>query len=265
MARLTPGINFTGSLGNLSAYKMHGVERIVLRAKGGASKKMIQTSPSFENTRRINAEFSGRSTASKCIMRMLWPLKALADYNIAGPLNARMKPVQLLDTESEFGKRNLMLSKNPGILQGFSLNRGTLIESVIRAPLSGSITKASFSAQVGIPELIPDINFRPAVKHPVYSLQAVFGVIPDLFWTTDGYKPSHPDYSRLAAVWSETSWHPVLMGSEATTLALKIETIPPDDHFTLMLSVGIRFGSVTGPDTIQQVKYAGCAKILSMT
>lgn len=150
MARLTPGIHFTGSLGNLSAYKMRGVDRIVLRTEGGASKEKIKTSPSFENTRRVNAEFSGRTIASKWIMRMLWPQKAVADYNIAGPLNALMKPVQKLDTASDFGKRHVLLSKKLSILEGFSFNRHTLFESVVRAPLSCAITKEMLNAEVDI-------------------------------------------------------------------------------------------------------------------
>lgn len=123
MAKLTSDIQFTGSLGNLSAYKMRGIDHTILRTKGGPSSAQIKKDPAFDVVRRNNAEFSGRAAASRWIMRMMWPQKALADYNIAGPLNALVKPIQELDKESAFGQRNIVLSKNKLLLQGFSLNR----------------------------------------------------------------------------------------------------------------------------------------------
>ena len=73
---------------------MKGSDKIILRTKGGASKEKIKKGKEFATTRRLNSEFGGRAVASKYIMRSLFPLKALADYNIAGPLNALIKPIQ---------------------------------------------------------------------------------------------------------------------------------------------------------------------------
>jgi hypothetical protein len=241
---------------------MRGVEGIVLRSKGGASKQKIKKSPAFELTRRLNSEFSGRSTASSWIMNMLFPLKALADYNIAGPLNALTKPVQMLDKESELGSRHILLSKNPAVLEGFSLNHQSPFESIVRAPLSAIVNKETFSAQVTIPALIHGINFMPAEKHPFYSFQVVLGVIPDLVSTPNGYQPAHSAFSNTGPASAATPWLPVAGSAEAITLALKLKTIPPDNAFTLMLSVGIRYGSVKAADTIEQVKYAGSAKVV---
>jgi hypothetical protein len=241
---------------------MRGVDKIILRRKGGASKKQIKTSPNFETTRRHNAEFSGRAAASMWMMRVLFPLKKLADYNIAGPINALMKPVQVLDTESEFGKRHVQPSKNPGVLEGFSLNRKTIFESVISAPLSCVITKETLGAQVDIPALIPGINFRTPWKHPVYSVQAVLGIVPDLFYRQGVYKPMHNRYP--GAEFAETPWFSCLTGSDPATLKLKLKTIPPAEAYTLMLSIGIAFGTITASGSIEQAKYAGCAKVVKL-
>lgn len=261
MAKLEQVIEFTGSLGNVSAYRMRGVDRIILRKKGGASKKKIKSSPAFEKTRLINAEFGGKATASKWIMNMLFPLKALADYNISGPLNALMKPVQMLDTVSPMGQRNIILSKIPAILEGFTLNRETLFDSVVRAPLSAAIDKQTLSAQISFPELIPGINFMPAQRHPFYSFTVVLGVIPDLLYGKTGYRPPHQNYTNFRSVFQETPWLPITKRYEATTLELKLPTAPPDTAFTLILSMGIRYGTATAPNVIEQVKYAGSAKV----
>jgi hypothetical protein len=50
--------------------------------------------------------------------------------------------------------------------------------------------------------------------------------------------------------------------SEATTLGLKLDFTPPDGHFTLMLSIGIWFGYPVTSNQVQQVEYAGAAKVL---
>ncbi len=85
MAKLASNLSFTGSLGNLSAYKMRGVEGTVVRIKGGATKKKIKEPPVFERTRELNAEFGGRATGSKWMMQAMWPQKALADFNPKTP------------------------------------------------------------------------------------------------------------------------------------------------------------------------------------
>jgi hypothetical protein len=64
MARLISEIQFTGSLGNLSAYQMRGEKSVILRTKGGPSRRLIKTSKKFDLVRRYNAEFGGRSTAA---------------------------------------------------------------------------------------------------------------------------------------------------------------------------------------------------------
>src|SRR3989337_1041067 len=94
MALLESDIQFTGPLGNLSAYRMRGVDKIIVRKKGGASKKRIKNDPEFERTRENNTEFSGRAAGVRWVMRALMPLRRVADYNLCGPINKLMKHVQ---------------------------------------------------------------------------------------------------------------------------------------------------------------------------
>jgi hypothetical protein len=207
MARLTSDILFTGSLGSISAYKMRGSDQIILRRKGGPNPHHIKTSPSFELVRRNNTEFSGRAAASRWIMNMLWPQKALADYNIAGPLNALVKPIQELDTQSAFGQRHVRLSENKDLLQGFSLNRKNSFDSVIRNAVPYTLSRATGTATVEVPELLPGVNFFPRKDAPFYSIQLVLGVVPDLFYRDGKYLPSSPAYQQSTFVVSSTDWH----------------------------------------------------------
>jgi hypothetical protein len=52
------------------------MDTIIIRLKGGPSKRMIKSHPSFELTRRNNKEFGARSTASKWIMGYTAGLKS---------------------------------------------------------------------------------------------------------------------------------------------------------------------------------------------
>lgn len=263
MGKIEQGVEFTGSVGNFTAYRMRGVDGIIVRKKGGASKKRIKKDREFHQTRLLNSEFGGRSAMSKRIMRMLRPVKALADYNIAGPLNALLTPIQLDDPVNDKGKRSVVLSQNQGFLEGFSLNREVVFESIVRAPLTVTVSRETMSAEVIIPALRPDINFKPQGKHPYYAFDAVLGVVPDLFFSKAGYTPSHKKYvSSLTPVLIQSEWFSCLSGSEAIKLELKHDFIPPDDQFILMLSIGIRYGYPVSGNDIEQVKYAGAAKIV---
>ena len=264
MAKLNPNFSFTGSLGNLSAYPMKGVEGIVVRTKGGATKEKIKTSPKFERTRELNAEFGGRATASQWIMHALWPQKALADYNMAGPVNALVKVIQVLDTESTHGKRHIVLSKNPRLLEGFSLNRKNPFDSTLRNPVGYAVSREGLSAHIGIPALLPGINFFGPNNYPMYSLQAILGIVPDLFCTNNKYQPSDTGYILNDFTAAFTGWYPMQQGSPALALDIQLPRVPPDASFSLMLSIGIRYGRMIDASTVQQVKHVGCAKILAM-
>jgi hypothetical protein len=267
MAQLHSQFSFTGRLGNISAYKMKGSDKIILRTQGGATKNKIKKSPAFEKTRRINAEFGGRSTASKYLLHTLAQLKSLADYNIAGPLNALIKPIQIMDTEAEWGQRGVHFTKKPKLLEGFNLNRRNPFDSIVRNPVSYVLSREELSGRIDIPRLIPGINFfTPPGHYPYYSFVAALGVIPDLFFSKFGYEPQPGLKPYSKTVYSD--WYPVLNGSPVLSLETGLVipgTSVPGSSWILMLSVGIRFGTVSGNNEVVPAKYAGAAKILAVT
>lgn len=263
MGKLLSGIQFTGSLGQLTAYRRRGTEGIIVRTKGGATRQQIKTSPSFEQVRRNNAEFGGRATASKWIMKVLRPHKALGSRNIAGPLNALLKPIQALDTVSEWGQRNVQLSLHKQLMEGFSLNIRQPFDVVLRS-LVFSILRGEGFAQVEIPALLPGINFFPTGSHPFYRISAVLGVAPDVFYQNGRYAPASPRYAESQTVMEATPWRSTRDRSESVTLTLSGGPVPPDEFSSVILSVGIGYGAVTNTNEIEPVKYAGTAKVLGL-
>lgn len=263
MAKLNSSFSFTGALDGYVAYKLPGVSGTVLRRKGGVPGHVIKTAPKYENTRRNNVEFGGRSEACGWIMRMMNPVNRLANFPFGGALNALLKPVQELDTESEFGKRHVMLSRNRNLLKGFSLNEEYPFSYVVRSAPEWSITRSELSATVRLHGFVPQINFFPSPLAPFYSVVAVLGLVPDLFHSAGRYEPSHPDYSKIAPVMTVSNWQSCTAESNQTELGLQISA-PPDENFSLILSIGIRYGIPAAGLTIRQKEKSGCGVILSV-
>jgi hypothetical protein len=268
MAKIVGGIGegLRGSLGDLSFYKMRGVEDTIVRTKGGFTKERIKTDPKLERLRLAESEFGGRAKAGKYIMQALMFQKPMADYNIAGPLTKLLLPVQELASEGPLGKRGILLSMYPHVIKGFSLNKNNTLDTVIRYPLTCSLSRETASAIVNIPELVPDINFFvPApVKYPYYRICISLGLVPDVVYKESGYMPTHVDYMDIKPRAVYTEWFPRLQGSPAQVLTVQYERLPPDTHFTLLLAAGIEYGELLGVNNIQRAPYVGCAKVLEV-
>ncbi|WP_315824311.1 hypothetical protein [Paraflavitalea speifideaquila] len=287
-----PGAGFQGSIDGLSFYKIKGLEGTYVRKKGGPSREQYNQAPGMINTRRGCTEFGGRATASKWIMRALKRHKPLADHNIAGPLNALLRSIQALDGEHSWGQRSVCLSANPQILKGFSLNRNNHFDTTIRYPIEYVLDKEMGAASVDLPALIPGINFFAPEKYPWFSIIISLGIVPDIVFTKN-HEPLQTKYDAFTdpeaksnickygytdkwyalidsfPVTYITTWQPVKKGMAATTLELVHPFLtpplsPPDEHFSLVLSIGIGYGIQVDADTIQQAPYAGAAKVLAV-
>jgi hypothetical protein len=263
MAQLHKDFTFTGSLGNISAYKRRGSDKIILRTKGGASKSKIKRSPAFETTRKLNMEFGGRATASSWVLNALYALKHISDHSISGKINALLKPAQEMDTVSEFGKRHVLLSEQPRLLEGLSLNSKTLLESVVTNPVHYTLSKETMSASVDIPALRPGINFFVPGNFPLYRFTVLFDFIPDLFYTGHDYRPRTRSFAHVYGTGAATDWLSVNETSTPVKMDLKFDETPTDNAFSLMLAIGLEFGRYS-QGTVEALKYVGAAKILAM-
>lgn len=264
MARITSGIKFIGSLDNLTAYRVRGSDEIILRRKGGPAREQVLNGKNFVNTRRNIAEFSARSGVAKHIMHALMPLRALADYNIAGPLNALLKPIQILDSISAWGERSVELSKHKSLLQGFSLNRKYLLDAALRMAPAIGLSRETHLARVALAAMIPGINFIPDPRHPYYSIEITLGIVPDMVFqpAVNRYEATIPDDQFGKSV--STPWLPITHAATGHVLTLEYPHVSAGNAYTLVLGLGLRYGTVTADGTIQQVKHAGSAKVIAV-
>ncbi|MBT1690355.1 hypothetical protein [Dawidia soli] len=260
-------LKITGTLGNLSFYYMRGVDKIVVRQKGGASREHIKKSPSFELPRLYMSEFGGCSKMGKEVRFMMHPVRNLADYNFSGFINKALKIVQKQDSMGKLGRRSIELSRHTSLLAGFQLNKTTTFDSVVRTPLRYTLSRETRSARVDIPALLRDINFHPNNRHARFRFEVSLGIVPDFtFDAGDGiYKP-RDWYTTLFTPRSVSSpWYPALKGSPATSLEINLtDQVPADEGYSLMLTVGVRYGSPMEDDVVTEVKRAGVGKVIAV-
>jgi hypothetical protein len=258
---------FTGKLDMFSAYRMRGVDKIVVRRKGGPSAEKVKTSPSFKNTRHTMSEFGGCSRHGSYVRMAMLQIRHLSDYNFGSDINSIMRRVQLRDSTGEWGRRSITLSEHTRLLEGFStMRKAPSFDSIVRTPVYYTIDRANRSARIEIPELMRDINYFPQNNHAMFRLTVTLGIVPDVAFDIPAKEYLPPTwYDR--AYYSKsisTMWSPSLEGMESTILELATDALPPDDRWTLMLSIGIEYGAFREYGEIKAVARVGAAKILAL-
>lgn len=264
MGNIISGSDFTGSVGPVTVFKMRGHDKLVIRSKGGASKRKIKNHPNFDATRKLNAEWKLVTKVSASIRHGLDAIKLLADYNVSGPLNALIKKIQTSDTINEKGKRSILFSKYPDFLSSFQFNRQTLFDSIVRQQIEVNINKATANATVTIPALQPNIHFFPNPKYAYYRMVIDMVAASDCAWNEESgsYYPvamQLPEYKHFFADWVPAS---------STQPVTTYQIIPADEKFStsqdmiLILGAGIQYGMPAPDASIQPVPYAGAARIL---
>lgn len=203
----------------------------------------------------------------KHVRYALHPLKTLSDNNFGSDINSVMRKVQLQDNTSLWGRRNIILSDYARILEGFPLNsESPTFDSVIRNPVYYTIDRAQRSARVDIPGLFRGVNYFPQNGHALFRVIVTLGVVPDMMYdaVSREYQPAKWFDADYFPTEITTSWCPSLEGMPATTLELGVKETPPDDGWSLMLSIGIQYGSLSEGGEIKEVKRFGAAKIVAL-
>lgn len=260
MAKLIGEFNFIGQLGNLSAYTMKGSDKIIIRRKGGASKKKIRNDASFVRTRENNTEFSGCVRTTAAIRHVIFPVKHLADYNFTATLNALTKSIQRKDEISRRGERNVYLSQHKHLLQGFQLNQNHPFDSVVRHPASVIIDRQACKAIITLPDMEAGYSLQVPWKQPLFHFTFVLGTVKNAIF--NGTTFPKPDLRQIAV--EDTAWQSIQQSSPAQTITLQLPMLPPDDGVTFIVAGGFEMGVPVSMEGIGRVKHAGCAKILAV-
>ena len=253
---------FSNGLGDFSMYKQRGVDKIILRSKGGATKEKIKTSPKFKRTRELNAEFSAATKLAGCIKDTLFGVRQLGDFNCFGLITQLALYIQKSDPVNPVGKREILFSKKKDLLEGFSLNKGIPFSEIVKGSPVFTISREARSATVKCPELIPGINYKPAGQFEFLRFIFVLGVVSDVTLNNKKLAPANP-LENYHPVQYRSIW--MKPGVSLPAIELKLDgDLQIDDSCTMILWVGIEFGNSYVAGVIEPVKNVGAAKVLAV-
>lgn len=264
MAKITEGLPLTGNLGMLSAFKMRGVDGIVVRRKGGPTKEQVKTSPRYERLRENNREWEGCSKGAAHIKLTLSGITHLADHNLSSHFTGVGMKARLADLLSDRGKRNILFSRTRHMLEGYELNRKVLFNSVIRVAPAFTLYRTDGSANIIIPEMTPGIHLKMPWNYPVFRFIITLGVVPDMMFSEQGYKPSN-GLRQSQHVMVRTDWFSSRTEYEGQTLSLQPDNLDGfSDYCSLILTIGLEAGTTGHLNVYEPVNYMGCGKIISV-
>jgi hypothetical protein len=262
MAILKEGFEFTGGLGRLTAYKMKGSDKIIVRQKGGPNREQVMKSENFERTRQNMVEFKGVGLVVKAIRSPLRHVKHLSGYNFTPTLTSICKKIQVQDKIGERGQRGIYFSQHRFMLAGFNLHRKYPFSGIVAGPVSCALDRETKSAVIQLPRLIQGINLHLPWKQPLYRFCVSLGLVPDVVYEDGKYNNRVEDWADTSL---NTTWHLVMKPFQSQTLELKLDTPHAiNDSQTLLFAIGIEMGAPSPDGEIAEVKHCGSACILAL-
>lgn len=259
MATLHSLIDFTGTIGNITAFKRNGTGKTYLRQANGPTRKQILQAPAFQTTRELNNEFRACTMLTAGIRRAIYPLKHLGDANFTGALNKLAKKIQTLDTTGIRGERNIYLSRHRHMLKGCSLHQERPFDGILRHPVSVQPDRENASATVLIPAIIPDVNLFLAGKGLFSRFVITLSTVGDVLFTDK--TPQRMDKYYLAQ--HHTPWLHMEDSADAATIDLQLGSGIPE-QVSLVLGIGIETGRPDRFGEMELMKKNGSAKILEV-
>ena len=264
MAKVSTSMPLTNKLGDYSIYQMEGIEKLILRAKGGPTKEQIANDPQFEALRKCQSEFAGAGRASGFIMQTTKALNHLAGLSYGGLLTRVCHLVQLQEPLTERGKRPILFSKHGKLLEGMNFNDLKSIDLVLRHLPGFTISRNELKAIVYFPGLFPGINLFNPWNYPFYRLIITLGVLQDMELLPSGYAINNPEIilNRTQVISDAYSSNQPL-DAKSFELILNSNTVL-DTGSSLVVAIGVQFGRKVSNLVFEPIAKAGCAKIIAV-
>lgn len=264
MATLNGSLQFTGTLGDVTGYKLPGSDKIHLRTKGGVSKERLQTDPSFELTRKNASEFGGCGKAVALLRQAVLPVIHLKQkgFKMTNAAFKIIKFIQKSDITGEKGKRAIRFSEYKSYLKGFNLHGKYNTGDLHGYSHFADINRSTGTATVTIPAMEDRMWPYKQLQQPMYRFIIHLGVLPDLEYINEQYQaPPKPDLPYATTVY--TPWRYTRQNYAAEQFMLQLEKMDLlQSNMTILLSIGIEMGTPISETIVQATPGAGCAQVL---
>jgi len=200
MSIINGPFNFSGKLGNKHCYFDPARGIWILAGNGGAKKKVMDTLDSLEKARAYAREFGGRSRWGSLLKQSLSGIRHLMFACCWGEIMATGKLIQRRDETVPLGNRDVLVSKDPGVLTQIDFNERHPFRSVLRDNYVIDFASDKRTITLRIPGFIPANDARWVTKYYAVRLYVVVAQIADMVWNPDTqmYEPVVPGLELLS-------------------------------------------------------------------
>jgi len=270
MAIIKGAIQMTGSIKGMSFYTVAGSDKVIMRTKGGPTKRRMKKGEEFAGVRKHQSEWAGCVKFSRTVGNALGEIHRLADYNVWPVFCGMGKNLIKLDTEHPVGERTVLLSPYRNVLENFSLNRNFPFNTVLRINPEFEVSRESLQATVNLPQINTEMDLLNIQKLPYFRLIVSLGIVSDVVFQPDNHvRPYAPVIQEYSGCNSSTmsDWFSThdLIEEQTMTVKLLDEFVEQmTDEVTVLLGIGIEFGQVGFAGQTTPVKRAGCGKVLKV-
>ncbi len=190
-------IKLKGNIGGISFYKSGGED--LARVANGPSKERIANDATFARTRENNVEFGGAATAAKALrMGLVTVLQSKGDSRLPSRLTKVFKDIVNKGTGSR-GQRNIPLSGNKTMLEGFDFNDRVSFSSIFNAPYTIAPNAGRNQCVITVPNFLPKDLIKAPSGATYFRLVSGLGVVSDYTYNvvTGRYEPTDPTLNML--------------------------------------------------------------------
>jgi len=266
MAIVKGVLQLQGSLENVTYYTRRGSDQVIARTKRGPSKEKLATDPKYAGFRNHQKEWKGCAKFGSLTRYAFGGLHRVADYNLTPVLNGMGKRLMKLEPDTDPGKRHIRLSQHKQMLEGFNFNKKNPFNTVLRVGITGQIDRDNLLATVTIPCIKSDNDLVNIQRLPFFRLIIAIGTVSDMQYdeTEEAYVPAVLGlHGTSKAV--NSRWYPSKSTVGAQTMTVQMSEAQQAllmDEITVLLSMAVEFGTVGDTGETEEVKYAGCGKVL---
>jgi hypothetical protein len=180
MAKFEGIFEINGTIQGMTFFKSK--DGLLIRKKGGVSKKRIKTDPAFQRTRENGEEFGHCAKMGQLMRKAVSGLISLAkDFRVSSRVAQTMSAVKNQDLTSVRGSRKVSIGIQTALgkqaLRGFEFNLNSAFDSVFRSQyvldvVTGEVSIADFnpSANLSIPQGATHATFSVAVAQVDFDL-----------------------------------------------------------------------------------------------
>lgn len=257
----------TGGIKGMSFYTRAGSDKVIMRTKGGPTKRRMEVGPEFEKLRKHQGEWGACVQFARALKTAVGDTYKLSDFNLSPAWTGLGKRLMGLDTTKKVGERSLNFSAFKQALIGYNFNKNYPLNSVLRVMPVCEINRETLKATVKFPRINTENDLYNIQKLPYFRLVVTIGCVSDiqyntqnLFFNFEAMNETLHGVSKSIA----TDWFSADNILDEQTLAVELnEELQSKitENINVLLSIGLEYGKVGFAGQITEVKHAGCAKI----